>query len=142
VNDIPSEMQHVIVILRELGVDVEVVTTTEDALASLRQDAYEVIVSDMRRGTSVDEGLKLLDRMRQDRINRPIIFTVGQNQPERGTPPYAFGITNRVDELLNLLFDAIERGRGLTHATPLARRCSERRHLAADAIDPPRGRRR
>ena len=112
VNDVPSEMQHVIAILRELGVDVEVVTTTEDALSSLRQDAYEVIVSDMRRGSSVDEGLKLLDRMRQDRINRSIIFTVGQNQPERGTPPYAFGITNRVDELLNLLFDAIERGRG------------------------------
>lgn len=112
VNDIPSEMQHVIAILRELGINVEVVTTTEEALSQLRQHAYDLIISDMRRGTSVDEGLQFLNRMRQDRLHRPTIFTVGQYEPSRGTPPYAFGITNRVDELLNLLFDAIERVRG------------------------------
>ena len=112
VNDVPSEMQHVIAILHELGIDVEVVTATEEALSRLRQQVYDVIVSDMRRGTSVDEGLRFLTRMVQDRIHRPTILTVGQYQPDRGTPPYAFGITNRVDELLNLLFDAIERGRG------------------------------
>jgi len=112
VNDVPAEMQHVIAILRALGIDVEVVTTTQEALSRLHHDAYDVIVSDMRRGTSVDEGLRFLARMRQDRIHPPTIFTVGQHQPDRGTPAYAFGITNRVDELLNLLFDAIERGRG------------------------------
>ena len=112
VNDVPSEMQHVIAILRELGVNVEVVTATEEALSRLHQHAYDVIVSDMRRGTSVDEGLKFLTRMRQDDIHHPTIFTVGGYQPDRGTPPYAFGITDRVDELLNLLFDAIERKRG------------------------------
>ena len=105
-------MQHVIAILRGLGVNVEVVTATEEALSRLHQDAYDVIVSDMRRGTSEDEGLKFLTRMRQDRIHRPTIFTVGGYQPDRGTSPYAFGITNRVDELLNLLFDAFERERG------------------------------
>lgn len=112
VNDVPSEMEHVTAILRQLGVDVEVVTTTDEALSRLSQNAPDVIVSDMRRGTSEDEGLKFLTRMRQGRIQRPTILTVGRYQPERGTPPYAFGITNRVDELLNLLFDAIERERG------------------------------
>jgi CheY-like chemotaxis protein len=105
-------MQHVIAILRELRIDVDVATTTEEALSRLRQHAYDVIVSDMRRGTSVDEGLRFLARTRQDRMQCPTIFTVGQYQPDCGAPPYAFGITNRVDELLNLLFDAIERGRG------------------------------
>jgi CheY-like chemotaxis protein len=112
VNDVPSEMQHVIAILCELGVEVEVVTATEEALSRLNQHGYDVIVSDMLRGTSEDEGLKFLTRMRQNRIHCPIIFTVGRYQSDRGTPPYAFGITNRVDELLNLLFDAIERERG------------------------------
>lgn len=112
VNDVPAEMKHVIAILRELGVEVEVVTTTEKALSCLHQQSYDVIVSDMRRGTSIDEGLRFLKQMRQDRIHCPTIFTVGQYQPDRGTPPYAFGITNRVDELLNFLFDALERGRG------------------------------
>jgi CheY-like chemotaxis protein len=112
VNDVPSEMEHVTAILRQLGVDVEVVTTTDEALSRLHQNAYDVIVSDMRRGTSEDEGLKFITRMRQGRIQRRTILTVGRYQPDRGTPPYAFGITNRVDELLNLLFDAIERERG------------------------------
>ena len=112
VNDVPSEMKHVTTILRQLGVDVEVATTTDEALSRLHQNTYDVIVSDMRRGTSEDEGLKFLTRMRQDRVYRPTIFTVGGYHPDRGTPPYAFGITNRVDELLNLLFDAIERERG------------------------------
>lgn len=112
VNDVPAELSQVIAILRELGIDVEVVTTTEEALSCLHQNAYDVVVSDMRRGTTLDEGLKFLARMRQDRIDHAMIFFVGQYQPERGTPPYAFGITNRVDELLNLLFDAVERARG------------------------------
>ena len=112
VNDIPAEMQHVISILRELAVDVEVVTTTDEALSRLHQYAYDVVVSDMQRGTAVDEGLKFFAKMRENLIHRPLIFTVGRYQPERGTPPYAFGITNRVDELINLLFDAIERVRG------------------------------
>jgi CheY-like chemotaxis protein len=105
-------MERVTAILRQLGVDVEVVTKTDEALSRLHQNAYDVIVSDMRRGTSEDEGLKFITRMRQGRIQRRTILTVGRYQPDRGTPPYAFGITNRVDELLNLLFDAIERERG------------------------------
>jgi CheY-like chemotaxis protein len=105
-------MQYVVAILRELGVDVTIVTSSEDAIFSLRQHPYDAIVSDMRRGSSVDEGLRFLNRIRINGFDLPTIFTVGQYQPHRGTPPYAFGITNRVDELLNLLFDALERARG------------------------------
>ena len=45
------------------------------------------------------------------RIHRPTILMVGQHKPERGVPPYAVGVTNRVDELLNLIFDVVERRR-------------------------------
>jgi CheY-like chemotaxis protein len=112
VNDVPSEMQQVIAILRQLGVHVDIVKTTEKALSFLSEDAYDVIISDMRRGTSANEGLRFLERARGGGNDRPIIFTVGEYHPDRGTPPYAFGITDRVDELLNLVFDAIERTRG------------------------------
>jgi hypothetical protein len=50
--------------------------------------------------------------MRQKGLHKPTVFTVGQYDPDRGTPPYAFGITNQIDELLNLLFDVLERVRG------------------------------
>ena len=35
--------------------------------------------------------------------------SVGQYQPGRGTLPYALGITNPIDEILDLTFDLLER---------------------------------
>ncbi len=111
VNDILAEMSYVIAILRALDVEVEVATTSDNALKLLAESRFDAVISDMRRGQVADEGIRFIKRMRQGGLYRPTIFTVGQYQPERGTPPHAFGITNRVDELLNLLFDIIERVR-------------------------------
>jgi CheY-like chemotaxis protein len=112
VNDIPGEMKYVIDLLGKLRVIVEVETSTDGALRSLSQNSYHVIISDMQRGAVQDEGIKLLARMRSLNITVPLIFTEGRFNPTLGTPPFAFGITNRVDELLNLLCDALERIRG------------------------------
>jgi CheY-like chemotaxis protein len=112
VNDVPAEMEWVIGILRGLGVVVEVATNSVDAISMLTQHQFDVVISDMRRGETPDEGMRFLNRMRLDGVYLPTIFTTGQYNPGRGTPAYAFGITNRVDELLNLLFDAFERMRG------------------------------
>ena len=70
------------------------------------------MISDMRRGAVEDEGIRFLRKMRDQSILVPVIFTVGRFNPALGTPPFAFGITNRVDECLNLLFDVLERTRG------------------------------
>jgi CheY-like chemotaxis protein len=112
VNDVPSEMFGVITILDSLGVDVSVTTTTAEAVQRASAKSFDTIISDMRRGVVIDEGIKLLTTLRGQGQHPPVIFTVGQYQPDRGTPPYAFGITNRVDDLLNLIFDALERRRG------------------------------
>jgi CheY-like chemotaxis protein len=112
VNDVPREMEHVVDLLEELRIQVDVATSSEDAMAKLVSDRHHVIISDMARNGIEDEGLRLLKRMRAGGLLQPLIFTVGQYQPERGTPPFAFGITNRVDELLNYVFDALERVRG------------------------------
>jgi CheY-like chemotaxis protein len=112
VNDVPDEMAHVALILRSLGMEVRVVTTTEAALEALCEDSFDAVVSDMRRGTVNDEGIRFLEKTRKSGFDVPVVFTVGQFDPALGTPPFAFGITNRVDELLNLLFDALERTRG------------------------------
>jgi hypothetical protein len=66
----------------------------------------------MVRGSEQTAGLDLIREMRSRNRIEPVILTVARYEPERGVPPYAFGITNRVDELLNLLFDALERTRG------------------------------
>jgi CheY-like chemotaxis protein len=112
VNDVPAEMRYVIAILRNLGIEVEVATTSDAALTMLEESTFDAVISDMRRGHVPDEGLRFFTQMRQRNLHRPTIFTVGRYEPDRGTPPHAFGITNRVDELLNLLFDILERVHG------------------------------
>lgn len=114
VNDVPKEMRHVIGLLENLRFDVEVVTSTEDAINALetKSGKFDLIISDMRRESTIDAGIQLLNETRRRAIALPTIFTVGAYDPKRGVPPFAFGITNRVDELLNLVFDVLERVRG------------------------------
>lgn len=112
VNDVPREMAHVIQILRDLDVEVQVATDSSLALNMLSTASFDAVVSDMARDGVGDEGVRFLRTMRQRGFHHPIIFTVGRYEPDRGTPAYAFGITNRVDALLNYLFDVFERVRG------------------------------
>ncbi len=112
VNDIPSQMRYVISILESLGMTVRVVTSTKEALSVMERTSFDLVLSDMRRGDIPDEGQQFLSETLKRGIQRPTIFSVYQFEPERGVPPYAFGITNRVDEMLNLIFDVLERIRG------------------------------
>ncbi|NJL38498.1 MAG: hypothetical protein HC840_10180 [Leptolyngbyaceae cyanobacterium RM2_2_4] len=112
VNDVPEEMINVQRILQSLGVVVDVSRTTKSALSMLASAKYDVIVSDMSRDGIADEGLRFLNESIKRGIYRPTIFTVANFDPSRGVPAYAFGITNRVDEMLNLIFDVLERTRG------------------------------
>jgi CheY-like chemotaxis protein len=112
VNDVPRQMSVVIGMLRDLSVEVDVATSSDEALRLLSSNAYEVIISDVQRDGVEDEGLRFLARARAAGLQIPVIFTLARLDPARGTPPFAFGITNRIDEMLNLVCDALERVRG------------------------------
>jgi CheY-like chemotaxis protein len=88
VNDFPSEMSGVIDILEGLNVNVKVVETSQQAISTMERGSYDVIISDMRRGTTADEGLQFLKLLRQKGNVTPTIFTVGNYEPQRGTPAY------------------------------------------------------
>jgi DNA-binding NtrC family response regulator len=99
-------------VLDSLRVKVDVATSTAEALDKLPRNAYDGVISDMRRGNDETAGLELLGEVIQQGSSVPFVFTVGAYDPSKGIPPYAFGITNRVDELMNLVFDILERRRG------------------------------
>jgi hypothetical protein len=115
IDDRPANNRNERRMLRQLGIDVEPVTTTELALTALAPDqgGYDVIISDMHRvedGVAHPEaGKELLARYTG---HVPVILYVGVFDPRRGVPGPAFGITNRPDELLHLVIDALERVRG------------------------------
>lgn len=112
VNDRPEEMKVPVELFEEIGILVRIAVSTNEALSLLKDEAFDLVVSDMARDSIQDEGLRFLHAARKAGIHRPTIFTVGRYEPDRGAPPYAFGITNRVDELLNLVLDVVERVRG------------------------------
>ena len=89
VNDVPSQMCHVINILKSSGAIVDVETSTESALAAMKHALYDVVISDMKRGNIEDEGQRILNETVKNGIHRPTIFTVGHFQPERGVPPHS-----------------------------------------------------
>ncbi len=112
VNDHPDHMAAAMTLLTNSGIKVDVVDNSDDALRMLKSSDFDSVISDMRRGDVPDEGIRFLRRARELGISRPIIFSVALFEPERGVPPYAFGISNYVDELVHLTFDALERERG------------------------------
>lgn len=112
VNDNPQDMLSFEHILRNLGLQVDKVRTTEDALEKMDRRVYDVVISDMERDGASNEGQRFLEATVKRDTMRPTIFGIREFDPDRGVPPYAFGITNRTDELLNLVFDVLERTKG------------------------------
>lgn len=98
-------------IFASLGILVDQARSNDEALKMLSFNTYDLLISDMQRD-SRDAGLHLLKIIRQRGYILPLIFYISHFDPARGTPPYAFGITNRATDLLNYIFDALERRRG------------------------------
>jgi CheY-like chemotaxis protein len=96
--------------LMALGVAVETVTTTKDALARVRGDRFDVILSDMARSRP-DSGLNLLRSLREAGCQTEVVFYVGRVDPAKGVPVGAFGIADKPQPLLHLVLDVLERHR-------------------------------
>lgn len=70
---------------------------------------YDLIISDMKRGENTKAGIDFLQKLVAQNHRLPMIFYVIAFNEGRGTPPFAFGITNNPSELVHLVMDIIER---------------------------------
>lgn len=111
VDDNPANNVYEANVMSSVGISVVQLTTSEEALKKLSEEHYDAIISDMSRGQNDEEGLRFLSSMRNQNLEHPTIFYIGQVDPSQGVPPYAFGITDHPDELLHLLLDVLERRR-------------------------------
>ena len=99
--------------LEALGIGVDLSTSTDDAIAILHKQKFDVIISDMGRPPDPRAGYTLLDKVRASGNATPLVFYASSRAPEhiaesrrRG----AMGCTNRPDELLEYVLSAIGRG--------------------------------
>lgn len=110
VDDSPENNFNEIKMLHQLRSDVETAKSTEEALAHLAEKKdVDIVLSDLKRGDDPTAGLSMLDGLRRSHPNLPVIFYVGEVDPARGVPPFAFGLTNLPSELLHLILDVLER---------------------------------
>jgi CheY-like chemotaxis protein len=130
VDDHPSNNRNEARMLRAFGAVITFASSTEEAIEALRdgfaqRDPFAVVVSDISRDTILPTpgaeaaqaktdpvaGLKMLDEFKAAGLDVPVIFYIGRPEKDKGVPGGAFGLTNRPDELLQLVLDALDRPR-------------------------------
>ena len=115
VDDHPENNLNERKMFRQLKIEVDIAEDTEKAIKMLKNASYNIVISDMHRnnelppGKKETAGLTFLQKFREINKNTPVIFYIGIIKPDLGVPACAFGLTNRPDELLHLVLDALER---------------------------------
>ena len=77
VDDKPEGNQLEIIALTALGLQISEVTTTEQGISELRARSFDVVISDMKRGTNDEAGFDLLGLM----LELPILVRVSTKTP-------------------------------------------------------------
>jgi hypothetical protein len=100
-----SEMR----LIRALNVQLDRVYDENLVEKMMAETPYDLIISDMKRGGDPKAGIAFLQKLVAENKRIPMIFYLIAHTESRGTPPYAFGITNNPSELVHLVMDIIER---------------------------------
>jgi len=113
-DDEPGTLIEERLLLGQLGISVDFFDKfSEELMSKLTNNAYDLVVSDMKYQNP--DGVKvknnLLEEMVKRKIDIPLIYYVGNYDRERGVPANSFGMTDRPDQFLHLVFDVIERKR-------------------------------
>jgi CheY-like chemotaxis protein len=111
IDDEPASTRTERSAMTALGVVIDTATSDDDARRRIAAEQYDVIISDIARGERSKAGLAFISDIREHDKSVPIIFYIRNLSPDLGTPASAHGLTNRPDELVDLLLDALERRR-------------------------------
>lgn len=111
--------------LQSFGIIVHIASNTEEAREYISLYEYSAILTDLERENGDPIGscdilqrpdienagcelLRQLGELQGSKMPRSIIYSA-RSDIGFGMPPFARGMTNKVDELIHLVFDAIER---------------------------------
>jgi CheY-like chemotaxis protein len=110
VDDNPSNNIYERQSLSALGIRITSAISTEAALALLKTQHYDVIVSDMKRGQDGQAGYELLAKVREAGNTVPLIFYTSSATPDlvkEAKDRGAYGETNSPDNLITLVTSAL-----------------------------------
>jgi len=110
VDDKPVNNRYERQALEALGVDIDLSLSTEEALKSIRQRPYDLIISDMARPEDRQAGLTLLDELRESGNQTPYAIYAGVMTPRtvgEAREHGAIGATDLPQELVTLVTNAL-----------------------------------
>jgi len=105
----PSQNIRVRNALAQMGVSVDPVASSDAAFQLLPHGNYDLVITDMRHGADKSAGTVFVAALHERDPDLPVIIYLGDLDRSRGTPPYAFRITNRRSELFHSIMDILER---------------------------------
>jgi len=110
VDDHPENNAWEHELFRSLGVVIVSVESQRSAVASVRAESFDVVISDIQRDREAVDGIEGASEIQRAMPTLPIVFYV-QNLTSTQVPDPASGITNEPNELLHLVLDRLERAR-------------------------------
>ena len=112
VDDRPESIMYLKRSFEAVGIQVTIRTSTDDALEQLRLHKYDLIITDMKRGSDPQAAYTLLEELKKQNINIPVILYSGAiNQADEAEAfrrgAYA-SINNNPEMLFGAVIQAIE----------------------------------
>ncbi|MDL1895179.1 response regulator [Anaerolineae bacterium CFX7] len=111
VDDNPNNNLYERSALETLGIRFTLALSTKEALEKLQTHDYDVIISDMGRGSESRAGYDLLEQLKKSGNTTPFIIYSGSKLPQHiaeARQRGAFGTTNNPQELFDLVIRALE----------------------------------
>jgi CheY-like chemotaxis protein len=90
-----------------LGISVTTARSNTEAEFFLERGRVDLVISDMKRPDETRAGYMLRDAMHKHGVTAPLIFYILELDLDRSPPERTFAITNRPDELLDYVIDAL-----------------------------------
>jgi CheY-like chemotaxis protein len=114
VDDHPENNDYPRQIFEQLGIQVVLSRSTEEALQRLAERKFDLVISDMGRDSNPKAGLDLLEQMRDKRIDTPTIIYAssravrlyGGQARELGAREVITGVTEVLASVSHILFEA------------------------------------
>ncbi len=113
VDDHPENQQYERNALKVLGMRFTTSLSTEEALANLYRNKYDVIISDMGRPPDPQAGYTLLKSLPELNKNTPfIIYSFNGSLPEHrqeASSRGAYGSTSQIQEVFEMVLEALQK---------------------------------
>ncbi|WP_077060343.1 response regulator [Streptomyces sp. MP131-18] len=111
VDDHPEGNAPLVELFRTVGMTVDVVLSTEDAVPRIPRRPYDVIISDLDRDGDPQAGIKMLRELERYHIAVPVLIYTRRFDPTKGVDRRIFAATTAPVDLVHYVIDLMERAR-------------------------------